>query len=123
VVGITPRLPGGPLAGHRAEAQTGARAFELAAATMTRRLSWVGDFIEGRPSTQLGSVEPSVQTRRAPHRPRLCPAGLRHQAIREALPAFDQQIKGSPMKDAVLTGVETRTSSPLRMPAARIFRV
>ncbi len=86
-----------------------------AAAITTRRGSWWATSCEGRPSTRLGSVEPSYQpgvhlTDLATSLPDYAIA-----AIREALPAFDKQIKGFAMNDAVLTGVETRTSSPLRI--------
>ncbi|MDO9387432.1 MAG: hypothetical protein Q7T65_12100, partial [Thiobacillus sp.] len=75
----------------------------------------VGDFIEGKPSTRLGSVEPSYPP--GVHLTDLasCLPDYVIEAIREALPAFDRQSKGFAMKDAVLTGVETRTSSPLRI--------
>jgi hypothetical protein len=116
VVGITPEdFPGGPLAGIELQRKLEARAFELGGGNYDAPAQLVGDFIEGRPSTRLGSVEPSYQpgvhlTDLATVLPDYAIA-----AIREALPAFDKQIKGFAMKDAVLTGVETRTSSPLRI--------
>ena len=116
VVGITPEdYPGGPLAGIALQRQLEARAFELGGSTYAAPGQLVGDFLKGQPSTQLGSVEPSYQpgvhlTDLATSLPDYAIA-----AIREALPAFDQQIRGFAMKDAVLTGVETRTSSPLRI--------
>jgi uncharacterized FAD-dependent dehydrogenase len=79
----------------------------------------VGDFIKGQRSTVLGTVLPSYQPGvmltdlNDPKRPSL--PGYVLAAIREALPAFERQIKGFAMPDAVLTGVETRTSSPLRI--------
>ena len=78
----------------------------------------VGDFLAGRRSTALGSVLPSYQPGvqltdlAEPGHGSLPDYAL--SAIREALPAFDKQIKGFSMADAVLTGVETRTSSPGR---------
>ncbi|MBU1223555.1 MAG: NAD(P)/FAD-dependent oxidoreductase [Gammaproteobacteria bacterium] len=116
VVGITPEdYPGGPLAGIELQRKLEARAFELGGGNYEAPGQLVGDFLEGKPSTQLGSVEPSYKpgvhlTDLASVLPDYAIA-----AIREALPAFDQQIKGFAMKDAVLTGVETRTSSPLRI--------
>jgi uncharacterized FAD-dependent dehydrogenase len=116
VVGITPEdFPGGPLAGIELQRKLEARAFELGGGNYDAPGQLVGDFLEGKPSTQLGSVEPSYKpgvhlTDLASVLPDYAIA-----AIREALPAFDQQIKGFAMKDAVLTGVETRTSSPLRI--------
>ena len=117
VVGITPAdFPGDdPLAGIALQRRLEARAFELGGGNYEAPGQLVGDFLEGRPSTQLGSVEPSYQP--GVHLTDLASA-LPHyaiEAIREALPVFDQQIKGFAMKDAVLTGVETRTSSPLRI--------
>ena len=75
----------------------------------------VGDFIAGRPSTQLGAVQPSYQpgVRLGDLHQALPDYAI--QAIREALPAFGRRIRGFDMHDAVLTGVETRTSSPLRI--------
>ena len=75
----------------------------------------MGDFIAARPSTALGTVEPSYKPGvllgdLAPSLP-----AYAIDAIREALPAFDKKIRGFAMPDAVLTGVETRTSSPLRI--------
>ena len=76
----------------------------------------VGDFIAARASTQFGSVQPSYKpgvalTDLAPTLP-----GYAIAAIREALPVFGKKIKGFDMADAVLTGIETRTSSPLKIP-------
>jgi hypothetical protein len=116
VVGITPEdYPGGPLAGIELQRKLEARAFELGGGNYEAPGQLVGDFLAGKPSSQLGSVEPSYKpgvhlTDLASVLPDYAIA-----AIREALPAFDQQIKGFAMKDAVLTGVETRTSSPLRI--------
>ncbi|MHB1215816.1 MAG: NAD(P)/FAD-dependent oxidoreductase [Thiobacillus sp.] len=116
VVGITPAdYPGGPLAGIALQRKLEARAFELGGGNYDAPAQLVGDFIEGKPSRQLGSVEPSYQP--GVHLTDLATVlpDYAIEAIREALPAFDQQIKGFAMKDAVLTGVETRTSSPLRI--------
>ena len=117
VVGITPEdFPGeDPLAGIELQRKLEARAFELGGGNYEAPGQLVGDFIEGKPSTALGSVEPSYKP--GVHLTDLASAlpDYAIEAIREALPAFDQQIKGFAMKDAVLTGVETRTSSPLRI--------
>jgi len=117
VVGITPAdFPGDdPLAGIALQRRLEARAFELGGGNYDAPAQLVGDFIEGKPSTRLGSVEPSYQP--GVHLTDLasCLPDYAIEAIREALPAFDRQIKGFAMKDAVLTGVETRTSSPLRI--------
>jgi uncharacterized FAD-dependent dehydrogenase len=116
VVGITPEdFPGGPLAGIELQRKLEARAFKLGGGNYDAPAQLVGDFIEGRPSKKIGSVEPSYQP--GVHLTDLASVlpDYAIEAIREALPAFDQQIKGFAMKDAVLTGVETRTSSPLRI--------
>ncbi len=116
VVGITPEdYPGGPLAGIELQRELESRAFELGGGNYDAPGQLVGDFLAGTPSIQLGSVEPSYQpgVRLTDLASALPDYAI--EAIREALPAFDQQIKGFAMADAVLTGVETRTSSPLRI--------
>jgi uncharacterized FAD-dependent dehydrogenase len=116
VVGITPDdYPGGVLAGIELQRRLESRAFDLGGGNYDAPAQLVGDFLQGKASTQLGSVEPSYKpgvhlTDLAPSLPDYAIA-----AIREAIPAFDRQIKGFAMHDAVLTGVETRTSSPLRI--------
>jgi uncharacterized FAD-dependent dehydrogenase len=117
VVGITPAdFPGDdPLAGIALQRKLESRAFELGGGNYDAPAQLVGDFLAGTPSTKLGSVEPSYQP--GVHLTDLASAlpDYAIEAIREALPAFEQQIKGFAMKDAVLTGVETRTSSPIRI--------
>lgn len=116
VVDITPAdYPGGPLAGIDFQRRWEERAFELGGSNYSAPGQLVGDFLAGRPSTAFGSVLPSYTP--GVH---LCDLGsalpdYAIAAIREALPAFDRQIKGFAMNDAVLTGVETRTSSPVRI--------
>jgi uncharacterized FAD-dependent dehydrogenase len=116
VVGITPEdYPGGPLAGVDFQRGWEERAFELGGGAYDAPAQLVGDFLAGRPSTAAGAVMPS-------YRPGVRWGDLGSslpeyaiEAIREALPAFDRKIKGFAMDDAVLTGVETRTSSPIRI--------
>ncbi|VXC46603.1 conserved hypothetical protein [Burkholderia sp. 8Y] len=116
VVGITPEdFPGGPLAGIAFQRRWEERAFELGGGDYCAPAQLVGDFIAGRASTSLGSVIPS-------YKPGVKPTDLSTalpdyviEAIREALPAIDKKLPGFAMHDAVLTGVETRTSSPLRV--------
>ncbi|WP_035382836.1 NAD(P)/FAD-dependent oxidoreductase [Ferriphaselus sp. R-1] len=116
VVGISPEdYPGGPLAGIAFQRQWESRAFELGGGNYFAPGQRVGDFLAGRASTKLGSVVPSYQpgvtpTDLATALPDYCIA-----AIREALPAFAKKLRGFDMADAVLTGVETRTSSPIRI--------
>ena len=116
VVGITPAdYPGGPLAGIEFQRAIESRAFEVGGADYDAPGQLVGDFIEARPSTTWGSVMPSYQpgVKLGSLDPVLPAYAI--EAIREALPAFDKQIRGFAMPDAVLTGVETRTSSPVRI--------
>ena len=116
VVGITPEdYPGGPLAGIEFQRAIESKAFELGGGTYEAPGQLVGDFLEGKPSTEFGSVQPSYKP--GVHLTDLAESlpAYAIEAIREALPAFEKQIKGFSMKDAVLTGVETRTSSPLRI--------
>jgi len=116
VVGITPEdYPGGPLAGIAFQRKWEERAFELGGGDYHAPGQLVGDFVAGRPSTSLGSVVPS-------YKPGVRPTDLSTalpdyviEAIREALPQIDKKISGFAMHDAVLTGVETRTSSPIRV--------
>ena len=116
VVGITPEdYPGHPLAGIEFQRRLEERAFELGGGTYHAPGQLVGDFLANRPSTALGAVQPSytpgvVMTDLSASLPDFAIV-----AIREALPAFDKQIKGFAMDDAVLTAVETRTSSPIRI--------
>ncbi len=116
VVGITPEdYPGDPLAGIAFQRRWEERAFELGGGNYDAPGQLVGDFLAGKPSTALGSVQPSYTP--GVHLCDLSSAlpDYAIAAIREALPAFDKQIKGFAMHDAVLTGVETRTSSPIRI--------
>jgi len=116
VVGITPDdYPGGPLAGMDMQRFWESRAFELGGGNYDAPGQLVGDFIANRPSTQLGSVQPSYKpgVKLGDLNPSLPDYAI--EAIREALTAFDRQIKGFSMHDAVLTGIETRTSSPVRI--------
>ncbi|MFA5922045.1 MAG: NAD(P)/FAD-dependent oxidoreductase [Methylococcaceae bacterium] len=116
VVGITPDdYPGHPLAGIDFQRQLEANAFKLGGETYQAPGQLVGDFLSNRPSSAFGSVLPSYTP--GVHLGDLSKAlpDYAIEAIREALPAFDKKIKGFAMNDAVLTGVETRTSSPIRI--------
>ncbi|MEY2872918.1 MAG: hypothetical protein RLZZ373_289 [Pseudomonadota bacterium] len=135
VVGISPedyrQDPGGtgpvnPLDGMAFQRLWESRAYELGEGGYQAPGQLVGDFIKRQRSRVLGSVEPS-------YKPGVLLTDLAQKdrgslpvyaldAIREALPAFEKQIKGFSMADAVLTGVETRTSSPLRLTRGRDFQ-
>ncbi|MEW9897515.1 NAD(P)/FAD-dependent oxidoreductase [Chitinivorax sp. PXF-14] len=117
VVGITPAdFPSDhPLAGIELQRELESRAYELGGGGYLAPGQLVGDFIANRPSSGVGEVEPSYKpgVKFGDLNPSLPAYAI--EAIREALPAFDKQIKGYAMHDAVLTGVETRTSSPIRI--------
>jgi uncharacterized FAD-dependent dehydrogenase len=117
VVGITPEkdYPGDPLAGIDFQRRWEEAAFKAGGGSYAAPAQKVGDFIAGRPSTELGSVVPSYTP--GIHLTDLasCLPEFAVTAIREALVAFGKQIRGFDMADALLTGVETRTSSPVRV--------
>jgi uncharacterized FAD-dependent dehydrogenase len=122
VVGITPEdfpskhpLMHHPLAGIGFQRRLESAAYVLGGSTYEAPGQLVGDFVKGTASTALGSVEPS-------YKPGVKLVDLADalpsyaiDAIREAIPAFAKKIKGFDLPDAVLTGVETRTSSPIKM--------
>jgi uncharacterized FAD-dependent dehydrogenase len=131
VVGIAPQDyrqdgradgPVNPLDGVAFQRRWESRAYELGGGTYAAPGQLVGDFIRGQRSTTLGRVEPSYKpgvtlTDLATSLP-----AYAIEAVREALPAFERQIAGFAMNDAVLTGVETRTSSPLRITRGKDYQ-
>jgi uncharacterized FAD-dependent dehydrogenase len=122
VVGITPEdYPEHVLAGIDLQRKWESRAFEAGGSNYKAPGQLVGDFLAARPSTALGAVTPS-------YRPGVqltdlsdCLPDYAIEAIREAIPAFGRQIQGFAMEDAILTGVETRTSSPIRIKRSADF--
>ncbi len=117
VVGINPELdyPNGVLAGVAFQRQLEARAYLLGGKNYNAPAQRLEDFLLGQPSLDLGPLQPS-------YAPGVTPTDLSTalptqliEAIREALPAFAKQIPGFDYGDALLTGVETRTSSPVRI--------
>ena len=135
VVGITPQDyrqdgqadgPVSPLDGMAFQRLWESRAFALGGGSFVAPGQMVGDFLKGQTSKAFGSVLASYKPGVRPTD--LAAAGNASlpdyaiEAIREALPAFERQIKGFAMADALLTGVETRTSSPLRISRGRDFQ-
>lgn len=116
VVSISPEdYPGHPLAGIEFQRRLEEKAFELGGSNYSAPGQLMGDFVAGRPSTEFGAVVPSYKpqvhlTDLATILPEFAVT-----ALREAFPAFDKQVKGYFKHDAVLTGLETRTSSPIRI--------
>jgi uncharacterized protein len=116
VVAITPDdYPGGPLAGLDLQRKLESKAFIAGGSNYSAPAQLVGDFIAGRKSKSLGSVIPSYKPGVTLTDLSSCLPAYAIFAIREAIPAFGRQIRGYDMKDAVLTAVETRTSSPIRI--------
>jgi uncharacterized FAD-dependent dehydrogenase len=135
VVGITPQDyrqdglsdgPVNPLDGIAFQRYWESRAYALGGSNYEAPGQRLGDFLAGRPSTAWGSVLPSYKP--GVHLTDLAEPGNASlpdyavEAIREALPAFDRQIPGFSLPDAVLTGVETRTSSPLRITRGKDYQ-
>ena len=117
VVGIDPLqdYPGGVLAGIALQERLESKAYDLGGRNYCAPAQLVGDFLRGQASKALGDVEPS-------YKPgvQLCDLAealpeYAITAIREALPAFGREIRGFDRPDAVLTGIESRTSAPLRI--------
>jgi uncharacterized FAD-dependent dehydrogenase len=135
VVGITPQDyrqdgqadgPVNPLDGMAFQRFWESRAYALGEGGYVAPGQLVGDFLKGQASTALGGVLPSYKPGvrltdlAAPGNASLPDYAI--EAIREALPAFERRILGFAMADAVLTGVETRTSSPLRITRGKDFQ-
>ena len=115
VVGITPQedYPEHVLAGVDLQRKLEQLAFELGGADYSAPAQLVGDFLNDQSSTELASALPSYQPGIKLTDLSLALPAFAVAAIREAIPVFDKQIKGFAMADALLTGVETRTSSPI----------
>jgi uncharacterized protein len=132
VVGITPKdyaaydrgMPGetGVLAGVALQRHWESHAFLAGGSSYHAPGQRVGDFLAGKASTALGSVVPSYKPGVTPTDLSQCLPDYAIAAIREAIPVFGRQIRGYDMEDAVLTGVETRTSTPVRVPRADNFQ-
>ena len=117
MVGINPAqdFPGGPLAGMELQERLEAAAYVLGGSDYSAPGQLVGDFLKGQASTQWGEVLPSYKPGVALTDLASALPDFAISAIREALPEFGKQIRGFDRADAVLTGIETRTSSPLRI--------
>ncbi len=117
VVGITPEVdfPGDPLAGIALQRKLESQAYVLGGSTYQAPGQLIGDFLSNKASTEFGQVTPSYTP--GVHLTNLETALPEYAitAIREAIPEFAKQIKGFDLADGILTGVETRTSSPIRI--------
>lgn len=121
VVGIDPSdfaaydNSGSPLAGIALQRTLESHAYVLGGENYSAPAQLVGDFLAGRTSKEFGDVQPSYQPGVALGSLDSALPDYATAAIREALPAFERRIRGYAMHDAILTGVETRTSSPVRI--------
>lgn len=124
VVGISPEqdFPDHPLAGIDLQRELETLAYQLGGENYNAPAQLVGDFLNNKPSTELASVTPS-------YKPGITLGDLSKalpefaiSAIREAIPAFDKQVKGYAMADAIMTGVETRTSAPVSIKRDRYYQ-
>jgi uncharacterized FAD-dependent dehydrogenase len=120
VVGIDPRdypgyEAGDALAGIALQRQLESHAFVLGGSNYNAPAQLVGDFVAGRASTALGSITPSYKPGVAIGDLSSALPAYAIEAMREAFPVFGKKIKGFDTHDAVLTGVETRTSSPIKI--------
>ncbi|MEH6638224.1 MAG: NAD(P)/FAD-dependent oxidoreductase [Porticoccaceae bacterium] len=124
VVGINPEqdYPEHVLAGIGLQRDLEALAYQLGGENYNAPAQLVGDFLQDKPSTQLGSVTPSYQPGITLGDLSKALPAFATAAIREAIPAFDKKIKGFAMADAILTGVETRTSSPICIKRGKDFQ-
>ncbi|MEE3878452.1 NAD(P)/FAD-dependent oxidoreductase [Vibrio sp. YYF0003] len=124
VVGISPEqdYPGDPLAGIRLQRELESGAYKLGGETYDAPAQKIGDFLKGRDPSELGDVEPSFTPgiKLTDLSKALPPFAI--EAIREAIPAFDRKIKGFASDDGLLTGVETRTSSPVCIKRGKDFQ-
>jgi len=112
----------GVLAGVALQRHWESQAFLQGGASYAAPGQRVGDFLAGVPSRALGSVTPSYKPGVLATDLSACLPDYAIDAIREAIPAFGRQIRGYDMEDAVLTGVETRTSCPIRVPRGEDFQ-
>ena len=121
VVDISPErdFPGGPLAGVALQRHWEAAAYVAGGSNYQAPGQKVGDFLAGRASSAFGSVLPSYQPGVHLTDLRACLPDYVSEALAEALPVFGRQMPGYADADVVMTGVETRTSSPIRMTRGR----
>jgi len=124
VVGVDPErdYPGHPLAGIAFQRHWEEQAYLAGGSTYEAPGQRVGDFLAARPSTTLGAVTPSYKPGVHLTDLSLCLPGFAIEALREALPVFGRQIARYDDPDAMMTGVETRTSSPIRITRGKDFQ-
>ncbi|MGR6327688.1 NAD(P)/FAD-dependent oxidoreductase [Sphingomonas sp. XXL09] len=124
VVAIDPArdFPGDPLAGLALQRHWEERAFVAGGSNYKAPAQRLGDFMAGQPSTGLGDIVPSYRPGVTPTDLASCLPDYAVAAMREAIPVFGRQIAGYDHPDVVMTGVETRTSSPVRFTRGKDFQ-
>jgi len=124
VVGIDPErdYPGHPLAGVEFQRKWESLAFTAGGGDYKAPAQKVGDFLARRPSEELGEVQPSYKPGIKMTDLAECLPPFVLEAMREALPVFGRQIAGYDHPDVLMTGVETRTSSPIRITRGKDFQ-
>jgi uncharacterized protein len=117
VVSVTPEDFGSahPLAGMEYQRMWERKAFEAGGSNYSAPVQWVGDFLSGKASSKLGGVKPSYTPGVKLTDLHLCLPDYVTSTIKEALKVFDNKIRGFARRDALMTGVETRTSAPIRI--------
>jgi uncharacterized protein len=117
VVSVTPEDFGSshPLSGMEYQRTWEGKAYELGGRSFHAPVQLVGDFLRGKASQVLGGVRPSYEPGIKLCDLHLCLPDYVTQTMKEALGDFDRKIKGFASRDAILTGVETRTSAPIRI--------
>lgn len=123
LVGVSPEDFGSdhPLAGVEFQRQWERKAFTLGGSNYNAPAQLVGDFLAGRPSTELGTVAPSYKKAVRLSDLKECLPGYVIETIKEAIPVLDKKLRGFALPDAVMTGVETRSSSPVRITRSENF--
>ncbi|MBQ4833462.1 NAD(P)/FAD-dependent oxidoreductase [Pseudoalteromonas sp. MMG010] len=124
VVGIDPDtdFPGHPLAGIELQRQLEEQAYLVGGSNYDAPAQLIGDFLKGKSSNDLGDVQPSFTPGiKLTDLAQVLPA-FAIDAIREAIPAFNKKIRGFSTNDGLLTGVETRTSSPISIKRDKSFQ-
>ncbi len=124
VVGIEPirDYPGHPLAGIELQRKWETLAYEAGGSTYEAPAQTVRDFLAGQASSALGEVTPSYKPGVQPSDLTRCLPDFVIEALREAIPVFGRQIRDYDHPDVLLTGIESRTSSPVRITRGSDFQ-
>jgi uncharacterized protein len=124
LVGVNPDDfgPKNPLSGVSFQRQWERKSFKMGGGNYFAPVQRVEDFLSGRPSVAMGQVNPSYLPGTTPGDLRRCLPGFVVEALQLAIPALDRKLKGFSMADAVITAVETGSSSPVRILRDKTFQ-